>query len=117
MKPATPVRVAAATVLAAIIIICAQFFSPDFPAQAIAAGDGVRVAAWESPLQKWKRQCRRSGGTYEKYCAGGVKHCCCYSTAYCEGMPEPAGTLQLPPPSGPGQSTTAPGLKPLRRAP
>lgn len=61
----------------------------------------LQVAIYESPLQKWKAQCRRSGGKYEKYCAGGVKHCCCYSASYCEGMPEPVDALQLP--TGPGQ--------------
>lgn len=116
MKPASPERMAAAAALAAAVMVCAQSFSSGLSAQADRAGDNLRVAIWQSPLQKWKEQCRRSGGKYEKYCAGGVKHCCCYGAGYCEGMPQPVDELKLPPPSGPGPATTAPGLKPLKRA-
>jgi len=56
----------------------------------------VRLAIYESPLRKWKNQCRRSGGTYKKYCGAGVKHCCCYSESYCEGIPEPVDALRQP---------------------
>ena len=77
MKPATPQRIAVIAGFAAGVIICAQFFPSSLLAQTSRAGDSIRVAAWECPLQKWKRQCRRSGGTYEKYCAGGARHGCC----------------------------------------
>lgn len=111
MNPALPARILAAVAFAAAVMVGGQFSSAGLTVQERQAGDRVRLVLYESPLQKWKSQCRRSGGKYEKYCAGGVKHCCCYSGSYCEGMPEPVDVLQQPAVRvpGDGSDTRTPG--------
>ncbi len=111
MNPALPARILAAVVIAAAVMVGGQFSSAGLTVQERQAGDRVRLAIYSSPLQKWKSQCRRNGGKYEKYCAGGVKHCCCYSASYCEGMPEPVDALTQPAVRVPGygSDTRAPG--------
>ena len=119
MKPAWPARISATVVFAAAVIVGGQFFSAGLTVQERQAGDRVRLALYESPLQKWKSQRRRSGGKYEKYCAGGVKHCCCYSESYCEGMPEPVDALRQPAVRVPGfgSDTYTPGGQTIRPRP